>query len=281
MKSELARLHGIRARYQKNVQGLLTRLAGLSEADSSPSFEISIDDSDALHVTQLASTLVRAWSAKDEGSKANEAFEELKAVLADFFGIEIKGAVGSIEAFNSRVHEFPLGERSASRVKVIRPWVQISRPQTSRILIKGTSCRSELEREMVNVQFIGSEDTARDRLGNPLLEMGLLDRMNRSFLPKMPLYNSDLLCDGDSITFSPPDDAGDEQSITRGLKGLLITDPRGTPFWDVDREDTETSLGEAVAFSMCCLLNDAMSSIPASLSGPILILRSPSPFPIG
>lgn len=87
----------------------------------------------------------------------------------------------------------------------------------------------------------------------------------RSFLPKMPLYNSDLLCDGDAITFSPPLDAQDDQSVTRGLKGLLIVDPRGTPFWGVDREDTRTSLGEAVCFSMCCLLTDAIGSLPASL----------------
>jgi hypothetical protein len=88
---------------------------------------------------------------------------------------------------------------------------------------------------------------------------------SRSFMPTMPLYNSDLMCEEDSITFSPHDDAGDERSIRRGVKGLLINDPRGTPFWDVDREDTGTSLGEAVAFSMCCLLNDAISSIPTSL----------------
>ncbi len=44
---------------------------------------------------------------------------------------------------------------------------------------------------------------------------------SKSFLPKMPLYNSDLLCDGDSIIFSPPDDVGDEQFIVRGLKQRL------------------------------------------------------------
>jgi hypothetical protein len=82
----------------------------------------------------------------------------------------------------------------------------------------------------------------------------------------MPLYNSDLLCDGDSIVFSPDEDVNNEESVVRGLKGLLIVDPRGTPFWDADREDTRTSLGEAVAYSMCCLLTDAFSSLP-SLNG--------------
>ena len=136
LKTELERLFGIRARYQKNVQALLTKLVGLPDTETSTSFELSSNDADALHVTQLASALVRAWSAQEEGPKAKESFEELRVVLADFFGIEIVGAVGSVESFNSRVHEFPLGERSASRIRVVRPWVQISSSQPSRILIK-------------------------------------------------------------------------------------------------------------------------------------------------
>jgi hypothetical protein len=136
LKAELDRLLSNRVRYPKNVQALLTKLAGLPETESSANFEISTDDANALHITQLASTLVRAWSARDEGPKAKEAFEELTVVLADFFGIEIKGFVGSVESFNARVHEFPLGEKTASRVKLVRPWVQISGSQPSRILIK-------------------------------------------------------------------------------------------------------------------------------------------------
>jgi hypothetical protein len=39
----------------------------------------------------------------------------------------------------------------------------------------------------------------------------------------------------------------------------MIHDPLGSPFWSSeDREDTGTSLGEAVAFSLCCLANDAL-----------------------
>jgi hypothetical protein len=136
LKAELERLLASRARYPKNVQALLTRLAGLPETESSTTFELSTSDPDALHVTQLASALVRAWSARDEGPKAKESFEELSVVLADFFGIEMMGAVGSVESFNSRVHEFPLGERTATRVRLVRPWVQISSSQPSRILIK-------------------------------------------------------------------------------------------------------------------------------------------------
>lgn len=136
LKSDLERLLASRARYPKNIQALLTKLAHLPETESSTTFELSPNDPDALHVTQLASALVRAWSARDEGPKSKESFEELSVVLADFFGIEIMGAVGSVESFNSRVHEFPIGERTATRVKLVRPWVQISSSQGLRILIK-------------------------------------------------------------------------------------------------------------------------------------------------
>lgn len=136
LKTEVEQLYGIAARYQKNVQLALSRMTGIAQAESSPVLQIGAADPEALHVTQLASALVRAWSAREEGPKTNEAYEELRVVLADFFGIEIKGSVGSVETFNSRVHEVQLGDKPSGRVRLIRPWVQMSDSQTSKILIK-------------------------------------------------------------------------------------------------------------------------------------------------
>jgi hypothetical protein len=47
---------------------------------------------------------------------------------------------------------------------------------------------------------------------------------------------------------------GDE--TIEGLKGKIILDPLGQSFWNADRMDTNTSMGEAVTFSFCCLLAD-------------------------
>lgn len=77
---------------------------------------------------------------------------------------------------------------------------------------------------------------------------------------RLPIFPSDLMRDGAELTFSPDAGHGKKQLI-RGVKGVLINDPLGTPFWGKEaREDTGTSLGEVVAFSLCALVNDALSS---------------------
>ena len=81
----------------------------------------------------------------------------------------------------------------------------------------------------------------------------------------MPLYSSDLARTGDSLTFSPDLATLDEDSLIRSVKGRLIQDPLGQDFWCSDRLDTGTSLGEAVAFSLCCLLSDAVSRIEGNV----------------
>ena len=81
------------------------------------------------------------------------------------------------------------------------------------------------------------------------------------FFPTMPLYSSDLEQTGDSLTFSPDPATPDEESLIKSIKQRLIQDPLGQDFWGANRQDTGTSLGEAVAFSLCCLLRDAVSHI--------------------
>ncbi len=82
------------------------------------------------------------------------------------------------------------------------------------------------------------------------------------YVPAFPLYSSALLRDGPNLVFSPPDDVEDEDLVIRSVKGTLIQDPLGQRFWSSEpRLDTGTSLGEAVAFSLCALLTDAKGRI--------------------
>lgn len=81
----------------------------------------------------------------------------------------------------------------------------------------------------------------------------------KAYLRNLPLYSSDLTCKDGTLMFgveSASDDAGG-----RGLKGVLINDPLGGSFWGAQRLDTETSLGEAVSFSLCCLIANALTQI--------------------
>lgn len=86
----------------------------------------------------------------------------------------------------------------------------------------------------------------------------------QEYLRPLPLYRSDLLCASKSLVFSPPEDV-DQEFLVKSIKGTLINDPLGQPFWDSNRLDTGTSLGEAVAFSLCCLLADAKGQIVNNL----------------
>ena len=81
----------------------------------------------------------------------------------------------------------------------------------------------------------------------------------KAYVPEFPLYSSDLLSKDGFLTFGTTlvsDDDG-----VRGLKGVLINDPLGGSFWESQRQDTNTSLGEAVSFSLCCLLTDAFRKV--------------------
>jgi len=81
------------------------------------------------------------------------------------------------------------------------------------------------------------------------------------YLDWMPILSSDLLCTDDCLIFNPPEEVGNREEIRRGLKEVLINDPLGAHFWNSERLDTRTSLGEAVSFSLCCLLAEAKRSI--------------------
>jgi hypothetical protein len=68
--------------------------------------------------------------------------------------------------------------------------------------------------------------------------------------------SSDLLHDGGCLVFSPKaSSVQDKDNLIRRLKGDLIQHIGRIPFWGRDdRPDSGTSLGEAVVFSLVCLL---------------------------
>src|SRR5258708_5024763 len=81
----------------------------------------------------------------------------------------------------------------------------------------------------------------------------------KTYFSNLPLYSSDLTCKDGSLLFGI--EASSDDDGVRGLKGVLINDPLGGSFWTTERLDTGTSLGEAVSFSLCCLLVDALFAI--------------------
>src|SRR5690242_11629970 len=71
-----------------------------------------------------------------------------------------------------------------------------------------------------------------------------------------PLFSSDMVATKGTILFGAT--IHDKAEIIRGLKGDLIKSSLAAPFWSKeDRLDTCTSLGEAVAFGLACLIGKA------------------------
>ena len=133
--AKLERLFEQRGRFHETVQRAIAEVLGLpQETQSGP--EISLPLADKVETTQLASALLRAWAAKDEGAKANDAFKELQSILRSFFGIELKGNAGDLQVYNPRLHEFAPGVRPTSEVKLLHPWVECSSGTTVRVVIK-------------------------------------------------------------------------------------------------------------------------------------------------
>lgn len=73
-----------------------------------------------------------------------------------------------------------------------------------------------------------------------------------------PIRNSNLLRQDNRLTFSPLSDL--RLKTIHSIKKRIINDP-ASPFWDGLRLDTQTTIGEAVAFSLVNLLKDLAAEL--------------------
>ena len=135
MRKSIQMMFQERARFSGPIQIALTNLLGISDLDSTAP-AVSVEAPQSIQTGQLSSALLHAWSAKDEGPRAKEVFEELESVLTGFLGIKLGGEVGTIEPYNPRLHEFIHGETPGPVVQVVRPWVEISQEDKVSIAIK-------------------------------------------------------------------------------------------------------------------------------------------------
>jgi hypothetical protein len=82
-----------------------------------------------------------------------------------------------------------------------------------------------------------------------------------------PLFSSDIVSADGQIAFGIGEHMKEDE-IVRGLKGDLIKNSLSARFWSAEnRLDTDTSLGEAVAFSLACLIAEAKSIVRDKVAG--------------
>lgn len=85
---------------------------------------------------QLASVLLKAYSARTEGPHAQEVYEELKSVFEDFYYLRLRDFVGEIQDYDPTLHEFGFDDPPSSRVEVIRPLVESLKPDEVGVVVK-------------------------------------------------------------------------------------------------------------------------------------------------
>lgn len=137
-KQLLETLYSDRGQLDPDIQRALADLLELSHETRSPVPKFEASPGASVQSTQLASSLIRSWSAANDSPHAREAFDELRSVLRNFFRIELKGEPGETAEFNPLVHELVRAkDERPLRVRLIRPRIEISDGSVTTILIKG------------------------------------------------------------------------------------------------------------------------------------------------
>lgn len=135
LKLRISDICSQKARLPEPIQQSLKSLHGDAETPSA-ALNLILDEEDSTRTIQLASALLAAWVGKSDGPKSREAYDELASMAANFFGLRVHGEIGDIEEYNPRIHEFTGNSARSARVRLLRPWVEFSRQDRSRIILK-------------------------------------------------------------------------------------------------------------------------------------------------
>lgn len=135
LKLRMSEIYSQKARLPEPIQQSLKTLHGDAETPSA-ALNLILDEEDSTRTIQLASALLAAWVGKSDGPKSREAYDELASMAANFFGLRVHGEIGDIEEYNPRIHEFTGNSARSARVRLLRPWVEFSRQDRSKVILK-------------------------------------------------------------------------------------------------------------------------------------------------
>jgi hypothetical protein len=122
-----------RVRFDSAISRVLAEAVGRTPSESSAAYPLT---GGPLARVQLGTALLRAWAARDDGPKAKESFEQLEAVLGDFFALRMRERIGDIQDYNPRLHEFVSDETPSSKVEVVRPAVESLQAPEAEVIVK-------------------------------------------------------------------------------------------------------------------------------------------------
>ncbi len=127
--------HNDAAQLDMSTQDVIRSELGLAGKGREATMEL-VDESEKMEVTLMASALLKAWDAKDDGPKAALAFRSLSETVSKLYNIRLGGTVRSTADFDPNLFEWVHDKRS-KRPRIVRPWVEWNAGKNWRVLIKG------------------------------------------------------------------------------------------------------------------------------------------------
>lgn len=146
--SEILRRHrDIRTQMHQQISSLISDRAGALPTESQawalrelglgtpePALEYS-DPADSPQIKQAASLLMLMYDEQNRDVSFKEVFHRYRSLCEKHFHLFLRGDVGSLVDFDMRLHE--QSENPATRVILVRPWVEWYLPPHARIVIRG------------------------------------------------------------------------------------------------------------------------------------------------
>jgi len=132
---KIERLYHYQPRFDDAILKVLSEFA---DVETSPSITIryAAGGEPKAGTMQLASVLLKAWAARNDGQSSKETYEQLAWVLEQFFSLRLRDCVGERQEYDPRFHEFESGEAPTSKVEVTRPAVEGLDPAETGMVIK-------------------------------------------------------------------------------------------------------------------------------------------------
>lgn len=100
--------------------------------------ESRIDSESDVSLERMATLLLAAWDAKEDGARAQQLFTLFAGICKTAFRMNLAGEVGSSIVFDAVFHES--GEKSivpGERVQLLRPWVEWQEGGVRRVIVRG------------------------------------------------------------------------------------------------------------------------------------------------
>jgi len=116
------------------VEGFL----GLKRPPKPPEIQNkSIDSASGVNLDRMATLLLAAWEAREEGAGSRHLFQLFSGICKTAFRLSLAGNPGDTTQFDPAIHEASGGTiLDGGMVRLLRPWVQWGDPPVTRVIVR-------------------------------------------------------------------------------------------------------------------------------------------------